>query len=116
MPANLEGNALVPFMQSMIIIHFTVTIMLLLYTLCFYVVDRYYASAVSREQSKYREGTKAVWQRHAANYNKWVDALLPATALVEDPESPETGRRGSSPNVALSITTRAFAIIGMKHL
>ena len=55
MPANLEGNALVPFMQSMIIIHFTVTIMLLLYTLCFYVVDRYYASAVSREQSKYRE-------------------------------------------------------------
>ena len=89
MPANLEGNALVPFMQSMIIIHFTVTTMLLLYTLCFYVVDRYYASAVSREQSKYREGTKAVWQRHAANYNKWVDALLPATALVEDPESPE---------------------------
>ena len=56
---------------------------------CFFVVDRYYASAVSREQSNYREGTKAMWQRHAANYNKWVDALLPATALVEDPESPE---------------------------
>ena len=30
-----------------------------------------------------------MWQRHAANYNKWVDALLPPTALVEDPESPE---------------------------
>ena len=85
LPENLEGNSLVPFMQSIVINHFIVATMVLLYTLCFFVIDRYYEPTVDRETRDYKKETKAVWQRHAVNYNKWADALLPPEAL-EDPE------------------------------
>lgn len=85
LPENLEGNSLVPFLQSIVISHFIVATMVLLYTMCFFLIDRYYEPTVDYKTKKHKKGTKAVWQRHAVNYNKWADALLPPK-VPEDPE------------------------------
>lgn len=74
LPEGVQG---VPFIQSIIIIHFCVAGLLLAYTMGVFVTDMLYDKTVEDEKKKYTKTTKAVWKQHAAVYNKWADLMLP---------------------------------------
>ena len=93
LPSNVQG---VPFLQSIVIIHIVISLVLLLYTLRCFVIDKYYESTLIGESKNYHASSTGVWKKHAAVHTKWADALADQSLSAQSPP-PAMPRAGQPP-------------------
>lgn len=72
LPGNVSG---VPFVQSLVIIHMMVALIMLIYTGSVVTTDLYYEKALEDTERDYDASVKGVWKKHASTYTHWAEWL-----------------------------------------
>lgn len=72
LPTTVQG---VPFVQSLVIIHMLVCVVVLTHSLGVVATDFRYQMQVEDEERKYHKVKSGVWQSHAATFKKWTERL-----------------------------------------
>jgi len=84
LPLNVSG---IPFIQSLVLIHMAIAMVVLAYTLSIAYTDWYYAGKIEDHQRAYVKSMVGVWKKHTGIFAKWSSWLgdhePPAHAVVD---------------------------------